>query len=261
VGAIAIWNRLRYYRRSFGTRQTAKLYGARAIRRPTIQFRVPEMPHTISCRPTEPDLFTICHVFVERDCDVPIPLAPRLIVDAGANVGYVSVYYANQFPEAEIVALEPDLGNLAVAERNCAPYSRIELLRAGLWPRDTALRIVDPNVKSWMFQVREASEEETETVEGISIATLLRRTGHERIDILKLDIEGSEEPLFASPDCQDWLPSVDVIVVETHGEASERAVSDAMREASFTLIARHPRRGDTYVNPRLRALIRPSASP
>lgn len=217
-----------------------------------MEFRVPGVPHTISCRPTEPDRFTICHVFIERDCDVPIPLAPRLIVDAGANVGYVSVYYANQYPEADIVALEPDLGNFAAAERNCAPYPRVQLLHAALWPRDTALHIVDPNIKSWMFQVHEASDGETEIVEGISIPTLLRRSGHERIDILKLDIEGSEEPLFASPDCQDWMPSVDVIVVETHGEASERAVSEAMREASFTLFETHPRRGDTYVNPRLR---------
>ncbi len=256
MGVIAIWNRLRYYRRSFGTRQTAMLYGARALRRPMIQFRVPGIQHPILCRPTEPDRFTICHVFVEHDCDVHIPLAPRLIVDAGANVGYVSAYYANLFPEADIVGLEPDLGNLDVAERNCAPYPRVQLLRAGLWPRDSALRIVDPSVKSWVFQVREASEEETETVEGISIATLLRRSGHERIDILKLDIEGSEEPLFASPDCQEWLPSVDVIVVETHGEASERAVSEAMKEASFSLFETHPRRGDTYVNPRLRELTR-----
>ena len=139
MGVIAIWNRLRYYRRSFGTRQTAKLYGARGIRRSTMEFRVPGVPHAISCRPTEPDRFTICHVFIERECDVPIPLAPRLIVDAGANVGYVSVYYGNQFPEADIVALEADLGNFAAAERNCAPYPRVELLHAGLWPRDTAL--------------------------------------------------------------------------------------------------------------------------
>lgn len=212
------------------------------------------MPYPISCRPTEPDRFTICHVFVEHDCDVNLPLTPRFIVDAGANVGYVSAYYAHHFPEADIVGLEPDPANIAVAKRNCAPYPRVELLCAGLWSRDIPLRIVDPDVKSWMFQVREASDGETEAVGGISIPTLLRRSGHERIDILKLDIEGSEKALFSSPDCQDWLPAVDVVLVELHGEASERAVTEAMREASFTLFETHPRRGDTYVNTRLSAI-------
>ena len=152
MGLVAIWKRLRYYERSFGARQTAMLYGARATGRPLIELRVPGMPHAIACRPTEPDRFTICHVFVEHDCDLAIPLNPQFIVDAGANVGYVSAYYANRFPEADIVGLEPDVGNIAVARRNCAPYPSVELLWAGLWPRDVPLQIVDPNAKSWEFR-------------------------------------------------------------------------------------------------------------
>jgi FkbM family methyltransferase len=251
VGLVAIWKRLRYYQRSFGTRQTAMLYGARATRRPLIELRVPGMPHPIACRPAEPDRFTICHVFVEHDCDLPVPVNPRFIVDAGANVGYVSAYYASRFPEADIVGLEPDAGNLAVARRNCRPYPRVELLQAGLWPRDAALQIVDPKVRSWEFRVREAEAGEPDSVAGVSIPTLLGRSGHDRIDILKLDIEGSEEPLFSSPDCLNWLPAVDVVVVELHGESAERAVTGAMEGSSFSLVAVHPRRGNVYVNRRL----------
>lgn len=251
MGIVASWNRLRYYRRSLGAGQTAKLYGARALRRPEIALRVPGLAHPVSCRPTEPDRFTVCHVFAERDCDVPFELSvvPRLVVDAGANVGYASIFYAKRFPGARIVGLEPDLANLAVARRNCAPYPQIELLQAGLWPDDGLLRIVDPKAASWAFQMRAAAEDEGETVEGISMPTLLRRLGAERIDVLKLDIEGSEEPLFSSPGCRDWLPAVDVVLVEIHGDAAERAVAGAMNEASFVAVPGDRR--NVYVNPRL----------
>ncbi len=253
MGIVAIWKRFRYYQSSLGGDQTAKLYASRALRRRSIDIRVRSVPHTVACRPTEADRYTICHVFVERDCEVPVALDPQLVVDAGANVGYASVWYANRFPEATIVGIEPDRGNLAVAERNCASYPQIQLWHAGLWPRDVPLRVIDPGRGSWGFQVREAVLGELDVVEGVSIPTLLERSGHDRIGVLKLDIEGGETPLFSSPGSQDWLPSVDVVLVETHGEESEQAVSRAMSEASFTLVERRPARGDVYVNSRFDA--------
>jgi hypothetical protein len=39
--------------------------------------------------------------------------------------------------------------------------------------------------------------------------------GHQRVDILKLDIEGAELELFG-PGCEQWLPLVDILIVELH---------------------------------------------
>jgi len=43
-----------------------------------------------------------------------------LIIDAGANIGAVTVYFALKMPSARIVAIEPAADNFAVLERNTA---------------------------------------------------------------------------------------------------------------------------------------------
>jgi hypothetical protein len=90
-------------------------------------------------------------------------------------------------------------------------------------------------LRSWGLQTHEATRSASDTVEGITIPTLLEKIDRERIDILKLDIEGSEEALFRA-DSLTWLRRVGVVLIETHGDAAEKAVLAAMNEASFTQI-------------------------
>jgi hypothetical protein len=47
------------------------------------------------------------------------------------------------------------------------------------------------------------------------IGSLLAGSGHERISILKMDVEGAEAEIFSQP-C-DWLDRVDALVIELHG--------------------------------------------
>jgi FkbM family methyltransferase len=248
AGPIGNYRRAQYYRSLLGTAQTAKLYGARALRRDSITLEVPGVAHPLVCRLPEPDPFTLCHVFAARECEVPIPLAPTFIIDAGANVGYAAVFYANQYPGASIVALEPHTGNLETARLNCLPYPNVELLLAGLWSQDGALEIANPNARSWGFRLRGSAGETPGTVPGFSVPGLLERARRERVDILKLDIEGAEEQLFGHGS-QDWLPFVDVVVVETHGQSAQRAVDTAMRDARFAQLREQPR--NVFVHPRL----------
>ena len=52
------------------------------------------------------------------------------------------------------------------------------------------------------------------TVPAISIPSLLKELGWERIGLLKIDIEGHERVLLGQ-DC-DWLTRVDAICIECH---------------------------------------------
>ncbi len=62
--------------------------------------------------------------------------------------------------------------------------------------------------------------------------SLLRESGFEKIDILKIDIEGAERELFAD-NPSVWLDRVENLFIELHGEEAERIFNKAMSEYEF----------------------------
>ena len=68
-----------------------------------------------------------------------------LIVDCGANVGFVSAFLLSQFPTASLVAIEPDPDTFQILQRNLTPYgsrARAELAESGRTTRICASRSV-----------------------------------------------------------------------------------------------------------------------
>lgn len=51
---------------------------------------------------------------------------PRLVLDAGANVGLASRLFAALWPRARIISLEPDRANFAMLELNAAMAPSVE---------------------------------------------------------------------------------------------------------------------------------------
>ena len=53
-------------------------------------------------------------------------------------------------------------------------------------------------------------------IEAKSVMDLMTLNGIDRIDFLKIDIEGAEKILFDSPDAMDWIQKCEVICCELH---------------------------------------------
>ena len=147
-----------------------------------------------------------------------------MIVDCGANVGYTSAYLLSRFPRARVVAIEPFPANAVLCRRNLAHYgSRATVIEAAVWSHCTRLVLDYAGGNEWGVRVRAARPGEDGEIEAIDLASL----GLSRIDILKIDIEGSEADLFAR-DTDRWLPSVSNIAIELHGAECERRFRTAM---------------------------------
>jgi hypothetical protein len=52
----------------------------------------------------------------------------------------------------------------------------------------------------------------------VDIESLLQRSGHDRVSILKIDIEGSEAVVFSDHHAT-WIDRVDNIVIEIHDDS------------------------------------------
>jgi FkbM family methyltransferase len=47
----------------------------------------------------------------------PLAQEPKTIIDGGANVGYASLAFKRRWPEAYVLAIEPDSANLALLQK------------------------------------------------------------------------------------------------------------------------------------------------
>lgn len=166
------------------------------------------------------DVPTYKDVFIDQEYDFLVETQPKVIVDAGANIGLTSIYFANKYPGAKIIAIEPEQSNFKILEENIAPYPNIILIQAALWHKNEEINLIDPGLGKWGFmtEMKDSSEDLSgnfcHTVTAMTIDKIMKDYNLERINILKIDIEGAEREVFS--DTSSWIGKVDSIIIELH---------------------------------------------
>jgi FkbM family methyltransferase len=173
-------------------------------------------PLPISLRIGTSDLDVYKKIFLDREYEVPFHAQPKTILDLGANTGLASLFFSLHFPNAQIVAVEPDPANFALLKKNTAHLPQVTCLQAAVWPHDAQVRLVDPGIGAWGLQIHEDPTTNSPSIPvlAISLPSLLRDFPTGQIDLLKIDIEGAEKELLENAD--SWIPSVNAIVIELH---------------------------------------------
>ena len=199
----------------------------------------------IYMRPGGSDPLTYNQIFVSGEYNFEcLPERADIIVDVGANIGLSALYFSKKYKNAKIIAVEPEVENFRLLSMNAEfQIPSIVLERAAIWGRDGSvdLRTHDENGKSldsWGVQVAGARMSQLPQVPSFTLDTLFRKHGLDRVDILKIDVEGAELEIFSATS-QDWKTIVDYIIIETHDRfrsGCEAAVRSAL-EKSFVQIA------------------------
>lgn len=184
---------------------------------------VPGLPHPVSLRCGTADASTFEKIFVWNDYELDYPAGVKTVIDAGANIGLSAVYFATRFPDAKVLAIEPQGENFRLLERNTRPYPQVSPLHAALWSEDTTLGLSNPHdrVDSYQYS-RDAA---VETVPAFNMTSVLSRFEMPRADVLKIDIEGAETEVFART--PEWVGRVGMFVIELHGDQAREAFSAA----------------------------------
>jgi FkbM family methyltransferase len=193
-----------------------------------------ELNRHVTIRQGTSDLQCLTKVFVDHEYSIPFQTNPRLIVDAGANIGMATIYFSGKFPEAKIIAIEPEPSNYDLLVRNCWGMANVTALHAGVWHTDISLHIANPDGEKWAFRVTPGTCNGS-SIKALTVPEILAQSGSETIDILKLDIEGAERELFQDG-CEEWLPQVKMIIIELHDRyapGSSRAVYSKLCQMPF----------------------------
>jgi FkbM family methyltransferase len=180
----------------------------------------------IHLRTGESDCAMLREVFRGRSLDIDIrpKIAARIwrrykailelgktpvIVDAGANIGAASLWFLQRFPQAAVVAVEPEPTNLRVLHKNAAGRDRLSVIPAAIGSK--------AGFASLKYGQQACATETTRSDSGVPIVTMETAFGsvpNGQPFIAKIDIEGFEKDLFA--DNIGWVNDVYAVFIEPH---------------------------------------------
>jgi FkbM family methyltransferase len=198
-------------------------------------FQLPLLKHPIWLRPGTLDVHEFIHTVVRVNYGRHLPREPvRLIIDAGAYIGDTTVWYLNCFPQATVIALEPNPRSFSMLQRNCSKYGqRAILIQAAVWPCRTRLELNEGSGTT-DASVRRASKTATNCCIGLTMDDLLSEYSDRTVDIFKCDIEGAEVELFSSPN-DKWIRHTRSMYVDVHSEEARRLVAEIATRHNFVM--------------------------
>lgn len=184
------------------------------------------------------DVYTVAEIFRERQYALArrLPTTP-VIVDAGANIGVATTWFRLQHPDATILAIEPVEENHAWLLRNLAGDPRAVAIRAALGNAtgQTVMTLATHGAEHAVGGVPGAPR--TESVPLRRLDDLLQEQRLDRVDLLKLDVEGSE--VAALEGLGDRLQRVGAIVAEVHERQIDAATFySLLAEGGFEVVRR-----------------------
>ncbi len=192
------------------------------LKNSTVYFKIDRLDCKcpFSLRIPSSDVPTYKQVFINQEYDFLVKTKPKVIVDAGANIGLASIYFANKYPSAKIIAIEPEQSNFKILKENVTPYPNIIPVQAALWNKNEEINLIDPGLGKWGFMTDMKNSPESlpgitcHAVATMTIDKIMDDYHLKKIDILKIDIEGAEREVFA--DTSSWIEKVDSLIVELH---------------------------------------------
>lgn len=123
-------------------------------------------------------------------------------------------------------------------KQNLAPYSnRVAILCSAIWSHPSQLKLHHVGQFGdrceWAVVVKECEASEKADIEAQDIGSILSQHNWSKVDILKIDIEGSETAVFGS-NYESWIDKIRTFVIELHGIECETAFFKALSNRDFS---------------------------
>jgi FkbM family methyltransferase len=145
-----------------------------------------------------------------------------VILDLGCNIGLTIAHFKTTYAESIVYGYEMNRENYLLAQKNLETYDGVVLWNKAVWVEDCLIeyhRSSDPDSHS--IRARGRTGLVPESVEAVSLDTVMRENGLSRVDFLKMDIEGAEQNILENKNLR-WLTKVNALNLELHCGRQER---------------------------------------
>jgi len=171
---------------------------------------------------------------------------PRVVLDAGANIGVCSGLFALLFPRARIVSVEADPMNFMMMQQNVLQFGeRMVPLLGALW--GVSGRWLDmsvgPGESNWGQHAVDplASRSQWDGVRvareslSLTLSDTARLASVTHFDFVKMDLEGGESSIFSNKGDISLLERARVLFLDYHfwEPEAERKMKDSFKAPEF----------------------------
>lgn len=164
-------------------------------------------------------------IFIHECYDFPFEGDAPTIIDGGANVGTAVIWWRSRWPRARISAIEPDPSIYQVLKWNVRHHQGLDLRCAALSTDALGSTFLADGLDSGRLSLGEDEEFGAPiSVATVKLSDVIRELSH--VDLLKLDIEGSETEVLTEAD--PYLAFVDRIFVEYHSIVKRPQTLDSL---------------------------------
>jgi FkbM family methyltransferase len=176
-----------------------------------------------------------------------LPAVP-VVIDIGGNVGYFSFLLSSKKPGAKIYAFEPMIENVKVfndnIKLNASLDGKIFLFNQAVTGNNNGHidlffdNVTDNSVIASVVKDFSAQNTQVKRVDAISLERIFAENNLERVDLLKVDCEGSEYPVFYDSPA-NLFDKVQTIAIESHELDKEKrntaSLIEFLEDKGFTV--------------------------
>lgn len=162
-----------------------------------------------------------------------------LILDCGANIGLSLIYFKHLFPDATIIAFEPDPLIFEILSNNISAFQlqEVRLLNNALWEEEGEFDFYAEGADGGRLLKDDDTADGRIKIKALQLSKFLDRP----VDLLKIDIEGAEYEVLKQ--CESVLYNVGRIFVEYHSAVNKEQRLDEilalLKNAGFRYYIQH----------------------
>lgn len=150
-----------------------------------------------------------------------------VMIDAGSNVGYATVYLQQFLKFDQIICIEPSKSNIEILRRNIEKIDCSNnpiLLKKALAATENLSFDIENDFrdgKDWSLTTKVSKDGK---VQGVTINEIIKKYNLKNITLLKIDIEGAERFIFNTKNDLTFLEITKIIAIEIHDEFEIRDI-------------------------------------
>ena len=179
-------------------------------------------------------------IFVKQEYSISLANPSPLIMDCGANIGLAAIYFKTRFPNARVIAFEPNPSSFTRLASNIGgnKLKQVELRNEAVCGRTGVATLVRPkgtsesHAASLMLAEGSGAVADSDSVSCVRLSSVIEELPP--IDLLKIDIEGAEYEVLTDLEYAGQFHRIGALIIEYH-----EGIASAPIDCALSLLRRN----------------------